>query len=216
MDLATIATVLFTYIIVLGIIAVTVIAVTAAFVILPVIAARRAFARFRRRYVPQFRPGQISEGFRFYYGTMHRRSLERTLRRVLPKWPVSAKLVAAAGELADLRAGLNAAAGAGVTRGILLPIEEETEIATAAIWRIADRVSAAAAHNVSYQLLAPGLEPEIEQLTNLVLAVRQAREGLAQLTLAHEESRELVVAERHFRALGEATTAVLRLAPHAT
>ncbi|MFN8532001.1 MAG: hypothetical protein U0556_00450 [Dehalococcoidia bacterium] len=186
-------------------------AVIGLFVVLPIVLIRRAIGRAQRRYLPIVRPGRVSEVMRDYYGVANRRAHLRVLRRSLPKWPISQTLLEACGELADLRGGSAAALGAGVPRGIVEPIEIEAAEATEAVWRIADRVTAAAAQRVEYRLLAPGLDPEIETLTALIRAARQAREGLAQLTLSQRSTREIERAERHLRALDEATQAVAAL-----
>ncbi|GIW08513.1 MAG: hypothetical protein KatS3mg060_3318 [Dehalococcoidia bacterium] len=200
-----------TAILVLAAIVIANLAVIGLLVVLPVVLIRRAVRRVQRRFLPMIRPGRVSDGMREFWGVANRRAVQLVLRRSLPAWPISSKLVDAAGELADLRAGAAAALAAGVPLGIIRPIHEEAVEASDAVWRIADRVTAAAAQRVDARLLAPALDPEIEKLTNLIVAIRQARESLAQLTLSHVNSRELEKAERRLRALDEATRAVAAL-----
>ncbi|MCL6648844.1 MAG: hypothetical protein K6U89_10970 [Chloroflexi bacterium] len=180
-------------------------------VLLPVALARWAYQHLRRRYLPPLVPGRVSAGLRDFAGQTNRRAVQWHLRRVLPPWPVSSALLEAAGELADLRAGVAAAVAAGVPPGLLRPLNEEIAQASEALWRLADRVSAAAAQRVPYPLVAPQLEPERERLGTLVLAARQAREGLACLVLSHTSARDLEQAERRLRALGEATRTIATL-----
>jgi hypothetical protein len=183
-------------------------AVIGLLVVLPIVLIRRALRRAQRRYLPMVRPGRVSDSMREFWGVANRGAIEVVLRRSLPCWPISAKLVEAAGELADLRAGVAAARAAGVPAGFIGSIEEEAAEASEAVWRVADRVTAAAAQRVDVRLLAPALDPEIERLTTLVLAIRQAREGLGRLIISHTTSRELEKAERRLRALDEAAKAV--------
>ncbi|MCS6802472.1 MAG: hypothetical protein NZ773_11105, partial [Dehalococcoidia bacterium] len=154
-------------------------------VALPIVMLRRALRRARRRYAPFIRPGRVSEAMRDFAGLSNRAAVQFVLRRSLPNWPISAAIVEAAGELADLRHGATAALAAGVPAGIITTILAESAEASEAVWRIADRVTATAAQRIDGRLLAPALDPEIEKLTNLIQAVRQTRESIAQLTLSH-------------------------------
>ena len=169
---------------------------------------RRALRRAQRRYLPLVRPGRVSEAMRDFWGVGQRGVVQIVLRQALPRWPISATLIEAAGELADLRAGAAAGLAAGVPVGLIRPFEEEIAEASEAVWRIADRVTAAAAQRVDERLLAPALDLEAEKLTTLVLAIRQAREGLAHVTLCSPATRQVEQVARRLRALDEATKAV--------
>lgn len=186
-------------------------AVIGLLVVFPVVLIRRALRHAQRRYLPIVRPGRVSDAMREFSGVSNRVAVQVVLGRALPPWPIRAAILEAAAELADLRHGTMAALAAGVPAGIIHPIRDEAAEACEAVWRIADRVTAAAAQRIDGRLLAPALDPEIEKLTTLVQAVRQTRESVARLTLSHSSARELEQAARRLRALDEATRAVAAL-----
>lgn len=128
--------------------------------------------------------------------------LLRLLDRRMPSWPVGASVIEVARELIELEQNVRTAHTSGVPEAVTSRLTEEACSAAGALWDLADRVAATAAFGIESERLADHLERENAKLTDLREAIREARTGLAELTLAGVgSSGEVDRAERRFRAL---------------
>lgn len=126
----------------------------------------------------------------------------RRLDRELPDWPVSATLVEVARELLELERNVETARAAGVPNAVTDRLTEEALAASEALWRRADRLAAVAAYRIESPSLQEALDREDEHLARLRASLREARAGLAELTLSEGRSEEAFRrAEGRFRAL---------------
>jgi hypothetical protein len=129
----------------------------------------------------------------------------RRLNRELPKWPVAATLIEVARELLELERNVATAREAGVPDAVTDRLAEEAQAAGEALWLRADRLAAVGAYRIETPSLLEALEREDQQLSQLRAAIREARTGLAELTLAGGwDPDALGRAERRFRALAAA------------
>ena len=129
-------------------------------------------------------------------------ALLRRLDLALPDWPVTATLIEVARELLELERNVATARDAGVPDAVTDRLADEAQAAGEALWRRADRICAVAAYRIETPSLLEALERENEQLLQLRGAIREARTGLAELTLAGGwDPGALGKAERRFRAL---------------
>jgi hypothetical protein len=132
-------------------------------------------------------------------------ALLRRLDLALPNWPVSATLLEVARELLELEHNVAIARDAGVPAAVTDRLADEAQAAGEALWRRADRLCAVGAYRIETPSLLEALEQEAEQLGQLRAAIREARTGLAELTLAGGwDPGALGRAERRFRALAAA------------
>lgn len=155
------------------------------------------------------REGRLRDALRLYADDDNRKAIVDTLESALPDWPIRALLIVAANELAALKAGATAAEGAGVPDSITNWVAEEAQNAGEALWRTADRIAAVGAQEVDYDTLMPELAREEDEIERLIHTIREARTGLAQLTLAGSRDAEIEVAERRLRALGDTSRELL-------
>lgn len=128
--------------------------------------------------------------------------LLRFLDQTLPEWPVASTLVQVARELLELERGVAIARAAGAPEAVTSRLTREAQAVAEPLWRLADRITAAAAYRVDSPRLRQELEQENEKLARLLPAIRDARAGLAELTLSGFGGRdEFRRAEGRFRAL---------------
>lgn len=126
------------------------------------------------------------------------------LDETLPTWPVSASLIEATRALLALTRNIAAAEDAGVPEAVTSRLTAESRQTAGALWNLADRVTTAAAFQTDSSRLQTDLEHEEKKLIRLLAALREARDGLAELTLAGTGGRdELRRAEGRFQALAE-------------
>ncbi len=129
-------------------------------------------------------------------------ALLRRLDRELPDWPVASTLVEVTREVLELERNVATARAAGIPDAVTSRLTEEAAVATRALWARADRIAAAAAYRIDTPRLREELAREDEQLVRLRHAIREARAGLAELTLGGGEERDAFRrAERRFAAL---------------
>jgi hypothetical protein len=139
-------------------------------------------------------------------------ALLRRLELALPDWPVTATLIEVARELLELERNVATARGAGVPDAVSDRLADEAQTAGEALWRRADRLCAVGTYRIETPSLMEALEREDDQLVQLRAAIREARTGLAELTLAGGwDSGALGKAERRFRALAAAAREVQEL-----
>src|SRR5207249_5545640 len=93
-------------------------------------------------------------------------------------------LVDAAEELFKLEESAPSAHAAGVPEATTSALVQEARSAAEAVWRCAERVEAVAAQEFMSERVEQALQREAEKLERLIQATRQAREGLAELTLS--------------------------------
>jgi uncharacterized membrane protein YkvA (DUF1232 family) len=128
--------------------------------------------------------------------------LLRTLDRRLPPWPIGTALIDVARELVELDRNLAAARVRGVPEAVTTRLAGESARAAGALWDLADRLVVTASFGVEMDGLQARLANEQDRLVELRGAMREARTGLAELTLAGAVGRDsLDRAERRFRAL---------------
>ena len=128
--------------------------------------------------------------------------LLHTLDRRLPPWPIGSVLIDAARELLELDRNLAAARHRGVPEPVTARLIGESRLAATSLWDLADRLAVTASFGISTEGIETRLQQEQERVQKLGVAIREARAGLAELTLAGAASRNnLDRAERRFRAL---------------
>lgn len=167
-------------------------------------------------------PGEYSTGVPNPRGSANRRGAYRSFPRaparldgVLPALPVSDAVIDASTELLRLQRDIELAGSVGVPAGIAERLLEEAGLATDALQRRTERLIAVAAMtsasgnpadaDANPDALRDDLETETSRPAHLADAIRQARDGLAELTLAEEVGRDdLARASRRFRALADA------------
>ncbi|HEY7033505.1 MAG TPA: hypothetical protein VH482_19365 [Thermomicrobiales bacterium] len=140
-------------------------------------------------------------------------ALARRLRRFAPDWPAVTALADVAAELGALQRNLAVARASGIPQAVTERLDREVRAATLALAARADRLAATAAFGVDSPLLREGLAREERELRRMVPAIREARAGLAELTLAGADGAEACRrAEGQFRTLAEVTRDLLDLA----
>lgn len=144
-----------------------------------------------------------SERLQAYHQAGQDDELLRFLERTMPEWPVASSLIEVARELVALERQVGMARDTGVPEPVTTRLAQEAERIAGPLWDLADRV-AAAAFEVASPALREELAHEDEKLVRLLVAMRDARAGLAELSLAGTGGRnELRRAEGRFRALAE-------------
>ena len=136
--------------------------------------------------------------------------LLRLLDRRMPPWPVGGSLIEVAREIVELERNVATARTSSVPEAVTSRLEAESRTAAGALWDLADRVVAAASYGIETERMSDHLERENAKLVELRAAIREARTGLAELTLSGGgRSGDVDRAERRFRALA-ATAAELQ------
>ncbi len=136
--------------------------------------------------------------------------LLRLLDRRMPPWPVGASLIEVAREIVELERNVATGRTSSVPEAVTSRLAAESRTAAGALWDLADRVVAAASYGIETDRMADHLERENAKLVELRAAIREARTGLAELTLSGgSRSTDVDRAERRFRALA-ATAAELQ------
>jgi hypothetical protein len=140
-------------------------------------------------------------------------AIVRHLRRFAPDWPAVTTLDDVAAELGALQRNLAVARTSGVPRPVTERLDREVRAATLALAARADRLAATAAFGIDSPLLREGLGREERELRRMVPAIREARAGLAELTLAGADGTDACRhAESQFRTLAAVTRELLDLA----
>ena len=138
--------------------------------------------------------------------------LARRLRRFAPHWPAVATLNDVAIELGALQRNLVVARESGIPRAVTERLGREVQAATMALASRADRLAATAAFGVDSPLLQEGLDREDRELKRMIPAIREARAGHAELTLAGTDGADACRrAENQFRTLAAVTRELLDL-----
>ncbi len=131
--------------------------------------------------------------------------LLRLLDRRMPPWPVGASLIEVAREIVELERNVTTARTSAVPEAVTSRLAAESRTAADALWSLADRVVTASAYGIESDRLTDHLERENAKLVELRGAIREARTGLAELTLTGSGSGsgggDVDRAERRFRAL---------------
>lgn len=126
--------------------------------------------------------------------------LLRLLDRTMPEWVVAGSLIETARELSALEAGIARARANGVTEEVTGRLTAQMAEAAGDLWSLADRI--ATADRIGSAAPREALERHDEALVRLQAGMREAREGLAELSLADTGGAEgLRRAEGRFRAL---------------
>lgn len=147
---------------------------------------------------------QVGGQLHAYHQAGRNDELLRFLERTMPEWPVASSLIEVARELLALERRVASARDAGVLEPVTSRLTQEAERIAGPLWELADRVAAAAAIGVASPVLHEELTREDDKLLRLLSAIREARAGLAELTLSGTGERdELRRAEGRFRALAE-------------
>ncbi len=140
-------------------------------------------------------------------------ALASRLRRFAPDWPAVATLADVAAELGALQRNLAVARASGIPQAVTERLDREVRAATLALAARADRLAATAAFGIDSPLLREGLAREERELRRMVPAIREARAGLAELTLAGADGADACRrAEGQFRTLAAVTRDLLDLA----
>lgn len=130
--------------------------------------------------------------------------LLRLLDRSLPAWPISGSLIEVAREIVELERNVATARQSSVPAAVTNRLGDESRAAAAALWDLADRVTSAAAYGIESDRMTERLDLENAKLVELRAAIRDARTGLAELTLSGGgRTGEVDRAERRFRALAQ-------------
>ncbi len=126
--------------------------------------------------------------------------LLRLLDRTMPEWIVAGSLIETARELSALETGIVRAQGMGVTEEVTGRLTRQVETVSADLWSLADRI--ATADRIGAVAPREVLERNDEALVRLQGGIREAREGLAELSLTGiAGSESLRAAEGRFRSL---------------
>lgn len=124
----------------------------------------------------------------------------RLLDRTMPEWVVAGSLLETARELSALEAGIARARGNGVTEEVTGRLSLQVETVSSDLWSLADRI--AAADRIGARGPREALERHDEALVRLHSGILEAREGLAELSLTNiGELGDLRSAEGRFRSL---------------
>jgi uncharacterized membrane protein YkvA (DUF1232 family) len=128
--------------------------------------------------------------------------LLRLLDRRMPPWPVGASLIEVAREIVELERNVATARTSSVPEAVTSRLAAESRTAAGALWDLADRVVTAASYGIETERMTDHLDCENAKLLELRAAIREARTGLAELTLSGGgRSGDVDRAERRFRAL---------------
>jgi hypothetical protein len=116
-------------------------------------------------------------------------------------------------ELGALQRNLAVARVSGIPQAVTERLGREVQAATMALAARADRLAATAAFGIDSPLLRDGLDREDRELRRMIPAIREARAGLAELTLAGADGADACRrAENQFRTLAAVTRELLDLA----
>jgi len=126
---------------------------------------------------------QAGQHDRLLQAGQHDRLLQ-ALDQTLPEWPVASTLIQVARELLELEHSVTLARAAGAPEAVTSRLTQEAQAVAEPLWRLADRIAAAAAQRVDSPRLQEELAREDQKLARLLPAIREARTGLAELTLA--------------------------------
>jgi len=133
--------------------------------------------------------------------------LLRMLDRRMPPWPVGASLIEVAREIVELERNVVTARASAVPEAVTSRLATESRTAANALWELADRVVTTASYGIESDRIADHLERENAKLVELRTAIREARTGLAELTLSGSApGGDVDRAERRFRALAQTAT----------
>lgn len=148
------------------------------------------------------RVSRVARTLRTYQQAGQHDRLLRYLDQTLPEWPVAATLMEVAREVLELQRNVDIARSTAVPDAVTSRLRQEADVTTAALWRLADRITAASASGVDSPRLRARLAQEEEKLQQLRPALRDARTGLAELMLTEVDDRDVLRrAEGRFRAL---------------
>lgn len=126
--------------------------------------------------------------------------LLRLLDRTMPEWVVAGSLIETARELSALEAGIARARANGVTEEVTGRLTTQMAEAAGDLWSLADRI--ATADRIGSAAPRAALERHDEALVRLQAGMREAREGLAELSLTDAGGTDgLRRAEGRFRSL---------------
>jgi len=128
--------------------------------------------------------GRLGQTLRRYEQTGQHHRLLQVLDQTLPEWPVASTLVQVARELLELERSVALARDAGAPEAVTSRLTQEAQAVSGPLWRLADRLAAAAAQRMDSPRLREELAREEGKLARLLPAIREARTGLAELTLA--------------------------------
>lgn len=106
----------------------------------------------------------------------------RLLDQTLPEWVVSASLIETARELGGLEEGIARARGNGVSEEVTGRLALQAETVSTDLWSLAERI--AAADRIGSSGPREALQQHDEALVRLLGGIREAREGLAELSLS--------------------------------
>lgn len=128
--------------------------------------------------------GRLGQALHRYEQAGRHDRLLQVLDQTLPEWPVASTLVQVARELLELEQSVALARAAGAPDAVTSRLTQEAQAVAEPLWRLADRIAAAAAQQVDSPRLQEELAREDQKLARLLPAIREARTGLAELTLA--------------------------------
>lgn len=160
--------------------------------------SKREFTRSRLR-------GHLDEALETYMETNEKTEFLRLLREQLanvPKWNAKDCLLDTAQEVFELRRSAEIALKAGVPQNITTEIAAKAQTVAEVLGGRTNRLTAVAAQNFESQALHQALQRETDKLHQLLDAIRQAREGLAVLTLRDERDRDFEKLHDDLRKIG--------------
>jgi hypothetical protein len=128
----------------------------------------------------------------------------RTILSGLPDWPIRPLLLETANELFALKFSVERAREEGVPASFLQRITGNIEGAAEGTWQVASKLDAVAQQGVSYALIEPKVNQEMEKLRQLIASLKQSQEGIALLTLSDSHQGAIQDAEFDLQALTRA------------
>lgn len=177
----------------------------------------RAAARHRERVSPihraraALRRGEVREAFHWHAQAGAFADIEKAILARVPSWPVRATLLDTIGELTALERGSRAAGAVGSLLPVASGFGQGARDALDALWGSAERIDAVATQGYMSASIQRGLEREREKLERVREVARQARERLAELTLATGGRGDLDAATRELALLREVAREVAEL-----
>lgn len=147
--------------------------------------------------------GNIPEAIRLYARAGNSQEAFQMLGR-LPDWPVRASLIDAAQELMNLERNLTVARKTNVPDAVTSRLSNEVRDTAIVLWSRAERIAATHEYGVDSPRLQQSLKLEAARIQELQMAIRDSREGLAELTLSGAGGSKLFEqVEARFRTLAE-------------
>lgn len=122
----------------------------------------------------------------------------------LPAWPISQQVNITAQALLELKQSIYRAQTEGAPAPMIQRYLQNTNQATETLWQLASKVDALGKQQVAYELIAPHLQQEAQQVAQLQQTARSAQEGIALLVVSGIQTDALRRADEDLSALTRA------------